>query len=100
MIELGQAGSEALGVPVSERMVDRLAAYSRAVASYPCAIKEVRYCMHCSPINPVVFVAVSLEKWMVLQSLAESRFRRKKRSVSYAHRSTGEDRISLVDAST
>jgi len=43
MLELGRAGSQSLGVPVSENMVERLAAYSRAVASYPCAIKEFRW---------------------------------------------------------
>jgi len=41
MNELARAGEEALGVKVSTNMVDRLNAYSRAVASYPCAIKEV-----------------------------------------------------------
>lgn len=42
MNELGDAGSKVLNVHVSENMVERLGAYSRAVASFPCAVKEVK----------------------------------------------------------
>ena len=43
MRELATAGTAELGVTVSYDMVERLCAYSESVASYPCAIKEVRH---------------------------------------------------------
>ncbi len=39
--ELAAGGSAVLGVKLDENLVERLCAYSRSVASFPTAIKEV-----------------------------------------------------------
>jgi len=43
MEELGRSGGQALGIQVSNNMVDRLRAYTRAVSSFPCAVKEASH---------------------------------------------------------
>ena len=42
MEELAAAGTAELGVAVDVNITERLCAYSESVASYPCAVKEVR----------------------------------------------------------
>lgn len=49
MVELAEAGCQELSISVTENMVARLSAYSKATASYPCAVKEVVFQLCCCP---------------------------------------------------
>lgn len=49
--ELALAAAAEKGITFDPAMEDRLCAYSRAVAHFPTAVKEVRDVTHCSNVN-------------------------------------------------
>lgn len=94
--ELAAAAAAEKGLVFEEAMEDRLCAYSRAVAHFPTAVKEVWlvYRIWCiyntfdlfTTLYFLVFlVVVPMEKWLVLCAIRESTCSREARSMSITH---------------